>query len=57
MVHERQAPGWRREARRDLLGNLGIAAMVLILLGAVAIARQAESQDLPAATTARDGSA
>lgn len=31
--------------------------MVLILLGAVAIARQAGGQDAPAATMARDGSA
>jgi hypothetical protein len=56
-VHERQAPGWRREARRDFWGNLGIAAMVLILLAAVAVARQAEGQGAPAATMARDGSA
>lgn len=56
-MHERQAPSWRREARRDFWGNLGIAAMVLILLGAVAIARQAEGQEAPAATTTRDGSA
>lgn len=44
--------------RRGLWANLGIAAMVLILVGAVALARQAEGRDQPSpAASAQDGSA
>ena len=56
-MDDRQAPGWRREARRGVWGRLGIAAMVLILLGAVAIAWRAEGRNPPAVTMAGDGSA
>ena len=56
-MDDRQAPGWRREARRGVWGRLAIAAMVLILLGAVVIAWQAEEGNPPSATLARDGSA
>lgn len=55
-MREQQAPAWRREARRGFWANLGIAAMVLILLGAVAVARQTEVT-APAATVAAGGSA
>ncbi|MES3030219.1 MAG: hypothetical protein V4820_20475 [Pseudomonadota bacterium] len=55
-MRERLAPAWRREARRGLWANLGIAAMVLILLGAVAVARHAEGPG-PAAVVATGGSA
>lgn len=51
-MREPQAPVWRREALRGLWANLGIAAMVLILVGAVAVARQAERHERPAAVEA-----
>lgn len=56
-MRERQARAWRREARRDLWANLGIVAMVLILLAAVGIARHAEGAAGPTAVVAQDGSA
>ncbi len=44
--------------RRGLWANLGIAAMVLILVGAVALARQAEGRGQPSSPAAsQDGSA
>lgn len=56
-MRERQAPAWRGDARRGLWANLGIAAMVLILLGALAVARQAEGRAGSDAVMAQDGSA
>ena len=56
-MRERQAPAWRRAARRGFWANLGIAAMVLILLGAVEVARHAEGQAGSDAVMAQDGSA
>ena len=55
-MSERQAPAWRREARRGLWANLGIAAMVMILLGAIAVARQTETAGT-AQAVATEGSA
>ena len=55
-MRERQAPVWRGEARRGLWANLGIAVMVLILLGAVVVARQTEGVG-PGQAVAAGGSA
>lgn len=47
-MRDGELPMFRRGGdRRGLWANLGIAAMVLILVGAVALARQAEGRDQP----------
>lgn len=56
-MRERQAPPWLREARHGFWANLGIAAMVLILLGAVVVARQAEGAGQAVRQASADGSA
>lgn len=56
-MRERRAPSCVREARRGFWANLGIAAMVLILLGAVIVARQAEGVNRAATPAGLDGSA